>query len=216
MPRLRPMTDHRLGRILGRGGMVAPVRQVYLAYRGPDTRHQAVGWVSPHLIARRLEEGGLSRTDLYPDRFVAGPALRLAGRPRAVQLPPGWEGAGCASGGALATGLMSGRGGVRLRAAAGRFRDEFQRASCPAAGPVRALAQTGRPQAPSDRLAGLEAGIGTPVMRRLEDLLVDQGTLAALCVRWSVEEAAAQALGQAALDAVARAYDLLPAADSPA
>jgi hypothetical protein len=35
-------------------------------------------------------------------------------------------------------------------------------------------------------------------------------------VRWSVEQEAAQALGQAALDAVARAYDLLPAADSPA
>ena len=102
---------------------------------------------------------------------------------------------------------------VREKAAAGRFQDAFTRASQP----MRSDRQSVDAMASSaQRLSELESELGTACMRRLEDLIIDRATQSALSVRWEMDASTVRATAGDALTRLARAYELVPAADSPA
>lgn len=218
MARRRILTEYRLMTVLAHGGMVAPMRQAFVAYRGPDTRRQVAGWVSPHIMARLRAEGRLRAQADFPDRWQAvRPPQGTV--PQATPCPEGLLALQARGDCGLAEVLLDGAGGpdaIRQRAAAGRFRDEFTRASQPGPAQMRPVAAA-RPEAgPSDRLAALEAEIGPQAMRQLEDLLIDRATVMALRIRWGGDGADVRAGAREALARLAVAYELSPAADRPA
>ena len=189
----RILTEYRLRTVLTHGGMVAPVRQTYLAYRGPDTRRQVAGWVSPHIIARLKADACLRAQVAFPDRLAAGPTLmvELVADTHAPEV-------------------------IRQSAAAGRYRDEFIRASQPASARARPVFDKSTHQRASDRLAELETEMGVLAMRQLEDLLIDRATVTALTARWRMKAEDVKQVAQEALAQLAVAYELSRVVDSPA
>jgi len=219
MGKCRILTEHRLMSVLVHGGMIAPLRQTFLAYRGPDTRRQRAGWVSPHIVARLKAEKRLQAQAVFPDRLEAAPAPGRELDSRAMCRPADLlnlrtDGRRSLMAEFFATPTSPEV--IRQSAAAGRYRDEFIRASQPAADRARPVFGGGTRQSPSARLAALESEIGTRSIRQLEDLLIDRATVTALIVRWSMEAEGVRAAAQEALARLAVAYELSPAVDSPA
>ena len=215
----RTLTEYRVRSVLAHGGMIAPMRQTYLAYRGPDTRWQMAGWVSPHIMARLRSAGGLCAQDVFPDRLIMGPAPMLDLTSRKMPRPADLLTRRAGTQPGLMDDLFSAAPSpdlVRQKAAAGRYRDEFRRASQPAA--HRARADFGKAAEPfaSRRLMNLEAEIGTDAMRRLEDLLVDRASVSALTFRWGMKAEDVKPAAQEALARLTEAYDLSPAVERPA
>lgn len=217
MGKCRILTEHRLMSVLVHGGMIAPLRQTFLAYRGPDTRRQRAGWVSPHIVARLEAEGRLRAQAVFPDRLEAAPAPGRELDSRAMRRPADLLNLRTDGRRSLMADLFAAPASpdvVRQSAAAGRYRDEFFRASQPAADRARPVFGAGT-QSPSARLAALESEIGTRSIRQLEDLLIDRATVTALIVRWGMEVEGVRAAAQDALARLAVAYELSPAVDSP-
>ena len=219
MGKCRILTEYRLMNVLAHGGMIAPLRQTFLAYRGPDTRRQRAGWVSPHIVARLKAEKRLQAQVMFPDRLEAVPAPGRELDSRAMRRPADLLNLRTDGRRSLMADLFAAPASpdvVRQSAAAGRYRDEFIRASQPAADRARPVFGGGTRQSPSARLAALESEIGTRSIRQLEDLLIDRATVTALIVRWSMEAEGVRAAAQEALARLAVAYELSPAVDSPA
>ncbi|HCX09531.1 MAG TPA: hypothetical protein DHU81_04075, partial [Hyphomonas sp.] len=140
----------------------------YLAYRGPDTRRQVAGWVSPHIIARLKADACLRAQVAFPDRLAAGPTLMVEWDSRATSRPSDWLNvrADCRHG--LMVELVADTHApevIRQSAAAGRYRDEFIRASQPASARARPVFDKSTHQRASDRLAELETEMGVLAMR---------------------------------------------------
>jgi len=219
MGKCRILTEYRLMNVLAHGGMIAPLRQTFLAYRGPDTRRQRAGWISPHIVARLKAEGRLQAQTMFPERLEAAPAPGRELDSRAMCRPADLLNLRTDGRRSLMADLFAAPASpevIRQSAAAGRYRDEYIRASQPAADRVRPVFGGGKERTPSARLVALESEIGTQSMRRLEDLLIDRATVTALIVRWSMEEENVRAAAQDALARLAMAYELSPAVDSPA
>ncbi|MEQ3649918.1 hypothetical protein [Hyphomonas sp.] len=219
MGQCRILTEYRLMSVLVHGGMIAPLRQTYLAYRGPDTRRQRAGWVSPHIVARLKAEKRLQAQAMFPDRLEAAPAPGRARDSRAICRPADLLNLRTDGRRSLMADLFAASASpdvIRQSAAAGRYRDEYIRASQPVADRVRPVFGAGTRRTPSARLAALESGIGTRSMRQLEDLLIDRATVTALTVRWGMEVEGVRAAAQDALARLAVAYELSPAVDTPA
>ena len=215
----RILTEYRVRTVLTHGGMVAPVRQTYLAYRGPDTRRQVAGWVSPHIIARLKADACLRAQVAFPDRLAAGPTLMVEWDSRATSRPSDWLNvrADCRHG--LMVELVADTHApevIRQSAAAGRYRDEFIRASQPASARARPVFDKSTHQRASDRLAELETEMGVLAMRQLEDLLIDRATVTALTARWRMKAEDVKQVAQEALAQLAVAYELSRVVDSPA
>jgi hypothetical protein len=215
----RILTEYRLRTVLAHGGMVAPVRQVFLAYRGRDTRRQVAGWVSPHIIGRLRSQACLQARDAFPDRLEAGPPPVLDIAPHAMRRPSDLVNLRAGPRRSLLAELLpeaTSPQTILQRAAIGRYRDEFVRASQPAV--ARARPVFGDPPEPpaSMRLAGLEAGIGIDVMRQLEDVLIDRATVSALTVRWRMDAGDVKAAARDALSRLTAAYELSSSVDSAA
>ena len=120
-------------------------------------------------------------------------------------------------------GDQNGKGGqngsyslIRQSAAAGRYRDEFIRASQPASARARPVFDKSTHQRASDRLAELETEMGVLAMRQLEDLLIDRATVTALTARWRMKAEDVKQVAQEALARLAVAYELSRVVDSPA
>jgi DnaA-like protein len=215
----RVLTEYRLRTVLTHGGMVAPVRQTYLAYRGPYTRRQVAGWVSPYIVARLKADACLRAQVAFPDRLAARPTLMLELDQCATSRPSNWLNvcADCRYG--LMVELVADTHApevIRQNAAAGRYRDEFIRASQPAFARSRPVFDKSTHRRASDRLAKPEQEVGAQAMRQLEELLIDRATVTALTARWRMK---AEDVKQVVRDALARlavAYELSPAVDSPA
>lgn len=213
MARTRLLTEYRVRPILRRGGIVVASRGSFRVYRGPDTRFQMVGWVSPHIIQRLSRDGCLSPMTEFPDRLgwrngsVPDPVPQPVNSPLDKVNVPGRMQRG------LAHAWLASSERVREKAAAGRFQDAFTRASQP----MRSDRQSADAVASSaQRLSALESELGTACMRRLEDLIIDRATQSALSVRWAMDASTVRATAGDALTRLARAYELVPAADSPA
>ncbi|HBH44166.1 MAG TPA: hypothetical protein DDY28_07150 [Hyphomonas atlantica] len=218
MAQTRLLTEYRLRPILRRGGIAAPRGDSFCVYRGRDTRYQLVGWVSPHIIGRLGREGQLSAPEDFPERIIwrrgasPDPVVQAVRPPLdKVNVPGQLRG--------LAHDWLTATERAREKAAAGRYQDEFTRASQPTgAGRERANPRERERRAlpPAQRLAALESDLGTVCMRQLEDLIIDRATESALCVRWGMEAETVRAIAGTALMRLARAYELVPAAESPA
>lgn len=215
---IRILTEFRLMAVLSHCGVLAPVRGVYRAHRGRDTRSQPAGWVSPHIVSRMQAQGLLKPHAQFAGRFMgAGAGMAwLAEAP--VRRPADMRTRPLRAGRDLAGQLFAQAaepGMIRQKAAAGRFRDEFRQASQPVMQGLRPVHGKTAARLPSAGLAALEAQLGLGVMRQLEDMLIDRATLTALLQRWSEEPGRVRELAMAALKNLAEAYQLSPAAETP-
>ncbi|MBR9808916.1 MAG: hypothetical protein GYB49_17020 [Alphaproteobacteria bacterium] len=219
MTRLRDMTERRLLAVLRHGGLIVPMQGGQAVYRGRDTRTQRIGWVSPHIVTRLKHEGHLVAHADFPERLM-GAGLEMPGLDGANIRPP-QDGRARPPHRretlfAEVTKTLPGSAlPVRLRAAAGRFRDDFARAARPdasrlRAGPARATTE------PAAQVALLEAEIGTPAMRDLEDMLIDRASRCVAAEYWRVSRQAADTRALSALKTLAEAYALSPVQESAA
>lgn len=212
----RILSGYQLTRLLAHGGMLAPKRGTWHVYRGPDTRFEFFGLVPSHVVARLEAAGHLHPLADHPDRRVASSALPwpvVAGpvRPpegvvtsRGKRPEPAME--------TLLASLSSRAARIRLKAAAGRFLDDFRRSVHP---PPAHLKMRHTDDAAS-RMAALQRDLGAAAMGRLEDLIADRTGLRALSRRWGQGEENVLRETDKVLRALAAVYDLSPEADSPA
>lgn len=212
----RILTGYQVMRHLAHAGMLMLKRGVWHVYRGRDARQGQVGLVPYHVVARLEAAGHLQPVPDFPDRRVASPALPWPKAARPVRRPASIGAATeKAPGPAMERVIESlpGRAaGIRLKAAAGRFLDDFGRSARPA--PVY-LRVRHRDDAAS-RMAALQAELGAQAMQRLEDLIVGRAGLSALSQRWGLSEDGVLAGAETVLRELAAAYDLSPDAESPA
>ncbi|KCZ52509.1 hypothetical protein HY29_04285 [Hyphomonas beringensis] len=219
MTRLRDMTERRLINVLRHGGLIVPMQGGQAVYRGRDTRTQRIGWVSPHIVTRLKQQGCLTAHLDFPERLM-GAGLDLPGLEGAhVRRPRQGRATALHRRESLFAEVTKTLPGsalpVRLRAAAGRFRDDFARAARPGArqlkaGPARAV--TG----PAAQMALLESEIGTPAMRDLEDMLIDRVSRCVAAEHWQISQQATGPRALSALKNLAEAYDLSPIQESAA
>ena len=180
----RLLSGHQLRRLLAYGGLLVPRQGIWHAYRGADTRTQSAGLASRHVVARLEAAGYLQPVTDFPDRRTASDSLPRQRTARAVRRPADISVPCSRKVGAALDHLleaMPDRGTrIRLKAAAGRFRDD----SGQAVRPLRLYQPARTAKDAAMRMQGFECTLGTDVMESLEDLIIDRCGFAALCVRW--------------------------------
>lgn len=225
--RIRFLSEARAARILAAGGMVVETGGVHRVYRNADRRAGAIGSLAPHIVQRLEGLGLIALQSARPPRRVwTGPAPGLPDLPRAIAPPVSLM---------LLTRrgaresllvrvlrLQTDRFlRVRLWSAAQRFSGDVERAATPAPMTMRwdGLPVTGQRAAPGNgghgtgaasalaRLAALEAALGTPAMRHLEALLVQQLGPAAFARAFDLSTDETERCAAKRLAALADAYD---------
>lgn len=211
---LRSLNETQARRVLAAGGVLVPGEGPWRLFRNGDTRRGPAGTVSL-LIARRLMQEGLIWPDPgAPGRFIASLKLdrpSLNARAMTAECLFAQRPAKHAS---LYARLIAGGGierGERLhmKVAAGRFLSDVRHTE--KGGASSAEAALGR-------LEALRAGLGTPVFRQLEALLVEEASERSferlLGDLKQLDGRAAESVAISALRALAQAYDLVAAASS--
>ena len=172
----RVLSGWRARRLIGNGGLLVRDGLAFRMYLRADTRSSRSGRVPAHVVARLKQAPGLAVFCGDPDRLVAAgkvEALPLKPLPVPVEIFPHRR----SQDSALEQVVRTDTQGVRLRAAAARFRADYHLAASP--GRLR----TDAPKtlaAACARLAAMEVSLGTDQVELVEMLVLDKLTPAAL------------------------------------
>lgn len=197
----RILSGWRAQRLLGAGGLLVRDGAAFRLYHRRDERSARCGRVPAHVVARLKRAAGLAAFRGDPDRLVL-PDAPVPPALKALPVPPELGG-GLRAGAPLLDRVAEDAAGpgVRIRAAAVRFRADYQLA----ASPGRLRSETPRALAAARaRLEAIEAALGPVRSGLVEMLVLDRFTETALRHVTGQGEAAARA----ALIRLAAAYGL--------